>query len=330
MIETYQIPVTRHVQRNYNVYMGHMTARQAKLITFADHYPAQKGRLGYQRPPDHKRAQSFARYLIDDPSAFLTPLLLNAREPLQFAPDQAGSCKGTLHIPARPLAAKVDGQHRGLGVEEYLGDPDFVVPFMLIEQLDAALEQKLFITINREQKRVSMSHVHFIEGDPLSELATRLESDQHSPWYHQVNLVGARGTKRPVSLRGLRDALFVLLQSGEVKACSQDDQYDIARDFWATVARVWPEAWIDRKTSLLTKSMCTLAVAKLGGFLVPQCLVSRDGRRVLDAEKLCGYLRKAADVDWSRRGPFGRMSGRGGADGVKDYLDHLIFGADRA
>ena len=86
-----------------------------------------------------------------------------------------------------------------------------------------------------------MSHVRFIDRDnePLSEIAVKLEFDSDSPWYQKVNLVGLRGTKRPVSLDSLVNALKELLQSGEIKMLGLDQQYEMARDFWKVVAQVW-------------------------------------------------------------------------------------------
>lgn len=322
------VPVVRHFQKGHAVYVGTLTAALARSITFADHYPPAPGRTGYQRPPDPKRAQAFAQYLKQDPAGFMTPVLLNARTPVLFVPHKECPDVGHLLIKEGSSAVIIDGQHRTLGVEAYLGFDEHPVPFMLFDQLDMDSEQHLFITINREQKRVSMSHVHFVArgNDCMAEIVSRLESDPVSPWYGRVNLIGAKGTKRPVSLQSLRAAQEALLQSGEVKYLSPTEQYTLAVIFWRTVALVWPEAWEATRGSLLTKSIGTLAVAKMGGYLLPRCLLQEDGVTTLNEDLLAAFLRRAASVNWMSDGPFQGYAGRHGADLVKNYLDSLIFG----
>lgn len=307
--------------------MGHLLSEQARNVIFADHYPPASGRAGYQRPPDTKRAQSFARYIKEEPAGFMTPILLNARRDVRFV--SVGGCSeiGHLYLEDGAAVAIVDGQHRSLGVLEYLEDQCWPIPFMLFDMLPVEQEEQLFIVINREQKRVSMSHVHFVarQHDPMAELVARLESDPDSPWYRRVNLVGAKGTKRPVSLQSLRSAMEALFQAGEVKAFSSEQKYDLALKFWWVVARVWPEGWNAPRNSLLTKSMGTLAVAKLGGYLLPRCLGAGGDPAWLDEERLSGYLGRAAHVNWMSHGTFQGYSGRHGADLVKQHLDEMIF-----
>lgn len=322
-MDTIQISVIKRVQKEQNVYLGYLSKDQAKKLTFSDHYPPKESRLGYQRPPEPKRARTFADYLSESHSGFATPILLNARDRIEYV-TEGNSDFGYVRVPEKACLAIVDGQHRTMGIIDYL-EMDLPIPFMLFENLDTQLEQELFITINREQKKVNMSHVKFFESknDPYSRLVIKLESDADSPWYQRVNLVGARGTKRPVSLQSLRDALEELLQSGQIKMLEFEEQYKIAAGFWEIVSRVWPDAWEAPKNSLLKKSMGTLALSKLGGYLIPQCLDEKTGS--VDYEKLHSYLTRASEVNWMSDGDFKGFSGRHAADLVKSHLDSLIF-----
>ncbi|WP_027416649.1 DGQHR domain-containing protein [Aneurinibacillus terranovensis] len=318
-----KINVLRSIQKDQVIYIGYLTKEQAEILTFSDCYPPTKSRLGYQRPPEKKRARAFADYIKDNGAGFLTPVLLNARQKVKFVCEE-DTQYGYILVPEKNCFAIVDGQHRTLGVINYL-EAELPIPFMLFDSLDTDAEQELFITINREQKKVSMSHVRFIgqKNDPFSELAVKLELDPKSPWYHRVNLVGARGTKRPVSLQSLRNALEELFQSGEMKALSFDEKYKVAVDFWMVVSKVWPEAWEAPKNSLLKKAIGTLAICKLGGYLIPQCF-NRSIRKV-DIQKLESFLVRASEVNWMSDGNFKGYSGRHGADLVKNELDLLIF-----
>lgn len=326
-----QIPAVRHYQKGRTCYTGHMSAEESARLTFADSYSPdpRPGRLGYQRPPDERRAKSFGTYLHDDDAGFMTPLLLNARGGVKFIEVVPGSDLGHLQIAGEQSIAKIDGQHRGIGAEQHLGDPGYPIPFMLFDDLDTKLEQELFIAINREQKKVSMSHVHFVgrEDDELAELVIRLESDPESPWYHKVNLIGARGTGRPTSLQSLRSGLEDLLDSGTIKARTLDERYEIARSYWQVVSEVWPDAWQNPRGHLLTKSIGMIALSQLGRDVLPQCLNGRGSPpgHILDRARVAEVLGRASHVDWSSRGDFQGIAGRGGAKIVKDQLDRMIF-----
>ncbi len=328
-----KIPVVRHYQKGRTCYTGHMSAADAARLTFADSYPPDltAGRIGYQRPPDERRAKSFAQYLRDDDAGFMTPLLLNARGGAEFVEAVLGGDVGYLSIAEGQTIAKIDGQHRGIGAEQYLGEPEYPIPFMMFSDLDTKIEQDLFIAINREQKKVSMSHVYFVgrEGDELAELVTKLASEPESPWYQRVNLIGARGTGRPVSLQSLRSGLEDLLDSGRIKTLTFNERYEIAKAYWQVVSEVWPEAWENPRGHLLTKSIGMIALSQLGGDILPNCLNGRGSapEHLLNREKVADFLGRAAHVDWSSRdGDFKGIAGRGGAKLVKDQLDHIIYG----
>ena len=326
-----EIPAVRHYQKGRTCYTGHMSAEDSARLTFADSYPEDPdaGRLGYQRPPDEARAKSFGVYLRDEEAGFMTPLLLNARGGVEFVEVTPGSDLGHLRIAKEKSIAKIDGQHRGIGAENYLDEPDYPIPFMIFDDLDTKLEEQLFIAINREQKKVSMSHVHFVGRgeDELAELVIRLESDPESPWYHRVNLIGGRGTGRPTSLQSLRSGLEDLLDSGRVKALTLDERYEIAKAYWQVVSEVWPKAWQNPRGHLLTKSIGMIALSQLGRDILPQSLNGRGSppAQILDRSKVAEILGRASHVDWSSGGDFKGIAGRGGAKHVKDQLDRMIF-----
>lgn len=317
-----KVNVIKSLQKQTNTYSGFLSKQQASVLLFSDHYPPLNDRLGYQRPPDKKRAESFAKYLKTNSSAFSTPVLLNSRNKLKYSETTPGF--GYIELPEKECLSVIDGQHRSLGIIRHY-EKDIVIPFLLFEDLAPESEQELFITINREQKKVSMSHVHFIgrKNDEYSEIAIKLESDIKSPWYQKVNLVGARGTKRPVSLQSLRSSIIELLQAGEIKVLSFEQKYNIAIDFWSVVSETWPEAWDSKKKSLLTKAIGTLALSKLGGFIIPNCL--NKNKNGLIKDKLQEYLIKASEVNWMSDGNFKGYSGRHGADLIKNELDSMIF-----
>lgn len=318
-----KINVINSHQKDQIVYLGYLSKEQAKRLIFADHFPKTESSMGYQRPPDKKRARSFAKYINDCSSGYITPILLNARETIRF---EGNNDFGTIFVPKKKCLSIIDGQHRSIGVIEYLND-ELPIPFMLFKNLDMNAEQELFITINREQKKVSMSHMYFFNKDDFySKLVVKLEEDPESPWYKNIRLVDVRGTNRPVSLNSIRNTLIELLKSGQIKYRDFDTQYYIVIDFWKTVGRVWPEAWNASKKSLLKKAAGALGLSKLGGNLVSLCFDEKTAK--LDCEKLYTYLNKASHINWMSDGDFMGFGGRAASDLIKDKLEELIYKKD--
>lgn len=332
------IPVVRHSQKGVTCYVGHMTATQSREHTFADHYPPNEaeGRIGYQRLPNQKRAKSFADYLVHNDSGFMTPILLNARQPVVFVPEGTSDV-GHLAIRPGERFAKIDGQHRGLGVEQYLGQDLFPVPFMLFEELPSEEEQNLFVAINREQKRVSMSHVLYVretssEGDEYTSIALRLNEDDRSPWHRKINVIGATGTGLGVNLQTLQESLKdYLFNHPKTRNLPEESKYSIALAFWSAVADAWPNAWENPRKNLLTKAVGLFGMSKSGSYLVAECLTgSDDPDEVIDVPKLRNALGRARPVNWASTGPFAGLGGRGGADHVARELDTYFIGGPLA
>lgn len=326
------IPVVRHRQKGVTCYVGHMPASVSRQITFADSFPPDegKGRLGYQRQANHKRAKAFADYLVHTESGFMTPILLNARDSVDFRSQRGDGDLGEIVLGDGQQFAKIDGQHRGLGVEDYLGDDHYPVPFMLFERLDTDLEQQLFVAINREQKRVSMSHVLYVEGegDELTSIAQRLNDDDRSPWHRKVNLIGATGTGLSVTLQLVRRGVELLFSAGRVKVLPEEQKYEIAREFWKAVAETWPDAWAAPKQHAISTAVGIIGLSKSGSYLVVDCLTgSSDAGEVIDGDCLRAALAKARSVDWRRKGgQFEGLGGEGGGAQVADALDAYLFG----
>lgn len=334
MAEYLTLPVIRLEQKGRACYVGTMTAEQSAVYTFADSYPPNpdEGRLGYQRQPNERRAKAFADYLRHMDSGFMTPVLLNSRQPLRFYPSSEGSSVGELHLKPGERFAKIDGQHRGIGVEKYLGDPEFPVPFMLFDHLPEDAEQELFISINREQKRVAMSHVLFVNvatgsQDVNTDIALRLNEDDRSPWYRKVNVIGATGTGKQVTLQGLKEALDDLFNHPKVKHLGEEAKYAIAREFWLAAAETWPDAWMSPKNHLITKAVGLFGLSKSGGFIVVEALTGHeDADRVVDVARMREVMGRARQFDWSSKGEFAGIGGRGGADIIADRLGQYFFG----
>ena len=182
----------------------------------------------YQRMASKKRLSIIAKYISEKKGIFPTSIVLNIETDnrgLKFdqAAEMAGknAVLGTLHLPNRLKTAwLIDGQHR---LFAYSGLPEAktaTLPVIAFEDLDASVQQQLFIDINGEQVRVSKNllvdlydDLHWNSDRPqdrilalISKLVKTLNESNKSPLRDRVIKVGGRRTKnRNLTLTALTE-----------------------------------------------------------------------------------------------------------------------------
>jgi DNA sulfur modification protein DndB len=194
----------------------------------------------------------------------------------------------------------------------------------------------IFNVINGKAKGLSSSLLDYHTTKLTSDLAVTqvdlyiakmLHDDPESVWHGKVKLGGAatQGNTRRVSLRGLQTATKLLLQRcpfGAGAALSALEKYGVVRDFWGAVAAVWPVAWDQPRTHLMTKGVGVTALSLLAGDIITAVL-SR--QQQADRQTFTDYLSPLADVDWSTSGTFKGYGGRHGASEAHQVLAARLF-----
>jgi DGQHR domain-containing protein len=187
----------------------------------------------YQRMLSRSRLRNIAQYISEPDSVFPTNIVLNLEKGrkgtrIEFArakqqEDAQGATFGWLTLrPTYRSAWVIDGQHR---LYAYSGHPlsdKSGLSVLAFEGLPGHVQQKLFIDINAEQKRVKKSllqelyaDLHRTSDDPakrtrayISETIQRLNSDAASSFFDRILLADSvRTDTRCISLNSLFSAL---------------------------------------------------------------------------------------------------------------------------
>jgi DGQHR domain-containing protein len=318
------------------VVLGSAPAMDLAAVSFADLFD-ESAQTGYQRRCDERHAEQFREY-IEGPAATTIPLTFNLRgaagSSWRLRPENAAD--GThaelgLRIPAAPterVVARVDCQHR----LEKMADSPVPLAFQCFLGLTPLEEMRIFSVINSKAKGLNASLTDYHESrlkDVAREaadlhIATLLNDDPRSVWYKRVNLSGAatQGTNRRITLRGMRNAIFLFLQHGLIRDLPIEAQYRVVAAFWAAVASTWPAAWSDPRKHFLTKGIGVQGLSLLAGDIVKLAMREADA---LSQETFERYLARVQTLNWANTGPFRGLGGRSGAREVHERLARQII-----
>jgi DGQHR domain-containing protein len=318
------------------VVLGSAPARDLFAVSFADLFD-EAAQTGYQRACDQRHAQGFREY-IERPGATTIPLTFNLRgiPGSAWRLDPADVSEGApadlhLRMPERPeerAVARVDCQHR----LEKMAESAVPLAFQCFLGLTPLEEMRIFGVINSKAKGLNASLTDYHESrfkDVTREaadlhIATLLNDDPHSVWYRRVNLSGAatQGTNRPVTLRGMRNAVFLFLQHALIRDLPIEAQYQIVAAFWAAVAATWPKAWSDPRKHFLAKGIGVQGLSLLAGDIVKLAMRAEEA---LSEETFARHLVPLRNLDWANTGPFRGLGGRSGAREVHERLARQVF-----
>ncbi len=184
----------------------------------------------YQRMANRKRLSTIAKYITEKNGIFPTNIVLNIEtgsKGIKFeqGAEMAGrnAVAGTLYLPnVLKTAWLIDGQHR---LFAYSGLPEAktaTLPVIAFEDLDASVQQQLFIDINGEQVRVSKNllndlydDLHWNSEQPknrllalTSKIVKNLNENGKSPLRDRVIKIGGRRTAtRNLTLTALTEEI---------------------------------------------------------------------------------------------------------------------------
>jgi DGQHR domain-containing protein len=320
------------------VVLGAAPARRLCAVSFADVLDEAREE-GYQRPIDLQHSREFRTY-IEKQGATTFPLTFNLRGPEGEGwtlEERAEGETTTLAVrqpspDVSPVLAQVDCQHR-LGM---MSDSDIPLTFQCFLGLSSREEMAIFSVINGKAKGLNSSLLDYhstklVPGLETVQLdlfiAKTLHDDPKSIWHTRVKLGGAatQGSQRRISLRGLQTATKLLLQHcplGSATALTPTEKYQVVREYWAAVAQIWPSAWGQPRTHLLTKGVGVTALSLLAGDIITAALSRRQRPSM---KTFTEYLEALADLDWSTSGAFKGFGGRHGAHQAHQVLAARLF-----
>ena len=328
-------PAVRAKVLGVNVYRGFANLCELADVSRADIYDQQKNPKGTQRDLSPAHARDAYEYVKNKDLGFWPEVFLCARrnDVVTFRPvSQEVPDIGVLEIDVtaakdrKSIAiSRVDGNHRlhyGDGVESGYSRIEKLVSFCLAYDLTRDEEIQLFKDINKNQKPMNTSHLDGIEVrlTPEEELkrrtpdlyiAQRLHRDPKSPLHGRVYEGGKKPVGVDIPLRGLKTGIqYMLSRSTQLpRLADAEAQYRVIRNYLDAVKQWQPRAWTSPKEYILLRGSGLWAICFLGAHVVDRALLQDQ----FTIKHMLAVLKSGKDWDWSRKGDFIGLGGRGGA-----------------
>ena len=304
--------------------MGFCEASLLYEHSFADILD-ESSKTGYQRPLNRAHSLDFKKY-ISSPGSTTPPLTFNLRpeSKRKWSIDEQGVGIELFIQEGARVLSQVDCQHR-LG---FMAGQRTMVPFITYVGLSLKEEMRVFNTINSKSKGLSGSLLDFHDSRLISNIesskpelviALRLNDDERSPWYKQLDLGGQNisGLQRRASLRTMQRAVKRFLSKSQIlNGMSLDESYEVILSGWLAVSELLEFYWSKPRKSMLNKGIGVYSIM----LLFAEMYRERDFFEATEWSKhffieLSDFVN---DFDWSNSGP---LKGLGGEAGVNEALE---------
>lgn len=338
----YNFEVIKGKVLGVNVYRGYGKLSEIAQISEADVYDAKANPTGTQRDLSPKHAREAYYYVKNSDLAFWPEVFLCIRNKkcFEFDPIQNEETNfGILKIDDNEIKkfkgisiSRVDGNHRlhfGDGLNRDYPAIEKEVSFCLAYDLKMEQEIALFRDINNNQKRMNTSHLDNIElrlskedeikrKDPALYIAKELSVDSSSPLHGKIFEGGKNLGPNMIPLRTLKTGIqYMLSRPTKLTALKDPEaQYRVIKNYFAAL-RLWqPNAWKHPSDYLMLRGVGLWGVCFLGANVIDKGL----SLGKFDTDNLLTILKSGKEWDWSRKGHFEGLSGRGGAVKINDMI----------
>lgn len=231
---------------------------------------------GIQRARNDYKVRGIKKFFtVDDRNTIPTAIVIT----LKSGVFQLEESNGSLHIEITEENKQgifvVDGQHRLYGLNEYGANTE--VPIVAI--LDASDEEKAFqfIVINNKVSKVAPDHIraltlNFTSAEKEQGLEKRLNearlsinknlsyvglanTGEESPFKGLLALPDTPTADQVVSPAAIEIAIAYIQSKNLQLGSTEDAVFDFFSTIWATIKRLWPEAFNDHENSKLLKKV---------------------------------------------------------------------------
>lgn len=333
--KTLSWPVVRAKVLGVNVYRGFANLCDLADISRADIYDQERNPKGTQRDLSPAHARDAYEYVKTRDFGFWPEVFLCARkkDAVTFRPIFPELPElGILEVDRSAMAdrraiaiSRVDGNHRlhyGDGGESGYSRIEKLVSFCLAYDLSREEEIQIFKDINKNQKPMNTSHLDGIEvrltpeeelkrRNPELYIAQRLQRDSKSPLHGRVFEGGKKPVGVDIPLRGLKTGIqYMISRSTQLpRLADAEAQYRVIRNYFDAVKQWQPKAWASPREYILLRGAGLWAICFLGAHVLDRALLQDK----FDSKHMLAILKSGKDWDWSRKGDFVGLSGRGGA-----------------
>lgn len=325
-----------------NVYRGFANLCDLSLISKADIYDSKTNPTGTQRDLSPKHAREAYYYVKNSVVGFWPEVFLSARIKDCFTfkeyPNTNGKY-GYLEIEVDEISSlnnvqisRVDGNHRLHFADGRTKDYPALereVSFCLAYDLELEQEILLFRDINNNQKRMNTSHLDNIEvrlskedeikrKDPALYIAKLLSTDSHSPLFERIFEGGKNLGPNMIPLRTLKSGIqYMLSRPTKLTALKDPDaEYRVIKNYFDAVKLWQPDAWKNPSEYVLLRGAGLWGICFIGANVIDKGL----SLGKFDTDNLLKILKSGKNWDWSKKGSFEGLSGRGGAVKISDMV----------
>lgn len=325
-----------------NVFRGFAKLSDLALISKADIYDSKSNPTGTQRDLSPKHAREAYYYVKNSEVGFWPEVFLSVRIKDCYTHSAYPNSKGIfgylefdvtkISNATKVYISRVDGNHRlhfADGKTKDYPPLDKEVSFCLAYDLKLEQEISLFRDINNNQKRMNTSHLDNIEvrlskedeikrKDPALYIAKLLSTDSQSPFYSRVFEGGKNLGPNMIPLRTLKSGIqYMLSRPTKLTALKDPDaEYRVIKNYFEAVKLWQPDAWKDPSEYILLRGAGLWGLCFIGANVIDKGL----SLGKFDSENLFKILKSGRNWDWSKKGSFEGLSGRGGAVKISDMV----------
>lgn len=336
-----RINCIRETVLGVDVLRGYARLCDLSLISKADVYDAKSNPTGTQRDLSPKHAREAYLYIRQEDKAYWPEIFLCARRSEVWSFDCLNdkvSSVGELIIDTQIAKEKeiavsrVDGNHRlHFAGGDYEGYPaiEKLVSFSLAVGLSLADEMRIFRDINNNQRRMNTSHLANIEvkltgesalkiRDPKLYIANQLSLSKDSPFKGVVYDGGKKDVAKFVPLNTLKTGVeYMLSQPTRLSAIDDPDiQFKLISNYFKALRSWAPHCWVDPKKHVMLRGAGLWGVCFLGAEVIDRVLRKGNFRQT----DMLEVLKSGKEWDWTSKGHFAGLSGRGGALKIRDMI----------
>jgi DGQHR domain-containing protein len=317
------------------VYRGYAKLSDLARLSKADVFDQRDNPTGTQRDLSPKHARDAYEYVKTRDFAFWPEVFLCARraDVLSFrqihdAPNNVGelSIRRDIAEDSDVIAiSRVDGNHRLFyadGLSKGYPALEKEVSFCIAYGLTLEQEIILFRDINDNQRKMNTSHLENIQArltkeeklkrqDPALYIARRLGTDSGSPLFERVYEGGVRPPGWTIPLKTLKTGIqYMLSRPTKLTALGDTDaEYTVICNYLSGVRKWIPDSWEYPGKYLVLRGAGLWGICFIGAEVIDRVLAQ--GK--FETRDMLAVLQSGQEWDWSNKGDFAGLSGRGGA-----------------
>jgi len=344
-----KFPVIKGTVLGLQVFRGFGKLSDISNISRADIYDKKNNPTGTQRDLSPKHSREAYYYVKNNELAFWPEVFLCIRNKncYKFSPLEENSNFGYLEFDLDVIKreksisiSRIDGNHRlhfSDGSHKEYPPIEKEVSFCFAYELNHEGEILLFRDINNNQKRMNTSHLDNIEvklsledelkrKDPALYIAKNLSDDTTSAFYERVYDGGKNLGNNMIPLRSLKSGIqYMLSRPTKLTALKDPDaQFRVIKNYFNSLKLWVPDAWKDPKQYIILRGVGLWGVCFIGAVVIDRVLTKGN----FDEDNMLKILKSGKKWDWSSKGEFEGLSGRGGAVKISDMVTSEFIDED--